>query len=58
LIRDKDRHGKIRYYVMPEAANGRLKAIRQVFAYAVKTDLAKSNPARDVEYLRTASDDD
>lgn len=35
----------------PEAANGIIKALRQVYAYAVKNDLAKINPAAAVEYL-------
>jgi integrase len=39
----------------PEAANARLKAIRQVFKFGVKKKLAPSNPARDVEYFRSGS---
>jgi integrase len=39
----------------PEAANGRLKALRQVFAFAVNSDLAERNPVRDVPYIRTGS---
>jgi integrase len=45
----------------PEAANGRVKAIRQVFRFAVKKKDASgrpyvaSNPTRDVEYFRTGS---
>jgi integrase len=39
----------------PEAANARVKALRQVFAWALKQKLAKSNPALEVEYLRTGS---
>ena len=45
----------------PEAANGRVKAIRQVFRFAVKKKdknekpYAASNPARDVEYFKTGS---
>jgi integrase len=40
----------------PEAANGRLKALRQVFAWAVEADLAEKNPARDVPYIRVATE--
>lgn len=41
----------------PEAANGRLKAIRQVCAWAVKPGkILKFNPAREVPYIRTRSD--
>jgi len=40
----------------PEAANGRLKAVRQVFKYGVNIDQCETNPARDVEYLRTQTD--
>lgn len=36
----------------PEAANARLKAMRQAFAYGIAAQLAESNPARDVPYLR------
>jgi len=39
----------------PEAANARLKAIRQVFKFGVKRKLASRNPARDVEYFRSGS---
>jgi integrase len=45
----------------PEAANGRVKAIRQVFRFGVKKKdkdgkpYAPSNSARDVEYFKTAS---
>lgn len=39
----------------PEAGNGRVKAIRQVFKWGVKKKLAPSNPARDVPYLKTGS---
>lgn len=43
---------------LPEAANARVKALRQVFAWATAADvgLADHNPARDVAYIRTASD--
>ena len=40
----------------PEAANGRLKAIRQVFKFGTKKKLAPSNPARDVEYFKSGSE--
>jgi integrase len=40
----------------PEAANGRVKAIRQVFAFALEEEFASVNPARDVPYLKTASE--
>lgn len=38
----------------PESANGRVKAIRQVFKWAMTpgVDLTNTNPARDVPYLR------
>jgi integrase len=39
----------------PEAANARIKALRQVFAWAVKQKLVRSNPALEVEYLKTGS---
>ena len=35
----------------PEAANGRVKALRQMFKWAVDVDLAVVNPARDVPML-------
>lgn len=40
----------------PEAANGRLKAIRQVFVWARKAKIVKDNPARDVAYKRVQTD--
>jgi integrase len=40
----------------PEAANGLIKALRQVFNFAVENDIADRNPARDVPYLRSASE--
>ncbi|CAH1658473.1 Site-specific recombinase XerD [Hyphomicrobiales bacterium] len=42
----------------PEAANGRVKAIRQVFKWAGKpeNDYVRGNPARDIEYLRSKGD--
>jgi integrase len=41
---------------LPEAANARVKALRQVFAWAIDTEHAQHNPARDVPYIRTGSD--
>lgn len=42
----------------PEAANGRVKALRAVFAWAVQlgVDLATHNPARDVPYIDSKSE--
>lgn len=40
----------------PEAANGRVKAIRQVFKWAVAAEEADRNPAKDVPYIQTASE--
>jgi integrase len=40
----------------PEAANQIVKVLRQVFGYAVVADLAKSNPAKEVPYLRSSSE--
>jgi integrase len=39
----------------PEAANSRVKAIRQVFKFGVRKKLVSFNPARDVPYIRTGS---
>ena len=39
----------------PESANARIKAMRQVFKFGVKKQLAPSNPARDVEYFKSAT---
>jgi integrase len=41
----------------PEAANSRLKAIRQVFILGLEAepDVCRSNPARDVPYLKTST---
>ena len=36
----------------PEAANGRVKALRQVYDWAIDNDLAAVNPARPVKLLR------
>jgi integrase len=40
----------------PEAANGLIKALRGLFRFAVKYDLADENPALMVELLRSGSD--
>jgi integrase len=40
----------------PEAANQVVKMLRQVFGYAVVAELAKSNPAKEVPYLRSGSE--
>ena len=37
---------------LPEAANARVKALRQVFKWAVEAGRAGRNPAREVPYLR------
>jgi integrase len=39
----------------PEAANARLKAIRQVFKFGMRKKFAPFNPARDVPYFQTGS---
>jgi integrase len=39
----------------PEAANSRLKAVRQVFLFGVRKKFVAQNPARDVEYLKSGS---
>lgn len=39
----------------PEAANAALKALRQIFAYGVATELVDRNPAKDVPYLKSSS---
>jgi Site-specific recombinase XerD len=39
----------------PEAANSRIKAIRQVFKFGVEKNLVSLNPARDAPYIRTGS---
>lgn len=36
---------------LPEAANGRLKALGQVFAFAIREELATMDPTVGVEYL-------
>ncbi len=42
----------------PEAANSRVKALRQVFAWAVlpEVEMAPTNPARDVPYFKTGGE--
>ena len=40
----------------PEAANGTVKVLRQVFQYAVRYDLLDRNPAAEVELLKSGSD--
>ena len=37
---------------LPEAANGRVKAIRRMYAWATEADLVTGNPAREVAYKR------
>ncbi|MCM2396217.1 tyrosine-type recombinase/integrase [Rhizobium sp. S95] len=43
---------------LPEAANGRVKALRSVFSFATKPDveLALTNPARDVGYFKSETE--
>jgi integrase len=43
---------------LPEAGNGRIKALRAVFSWATSKDveLALTNPARDVDYFKGTSD--
>ena len=41
---------------LPEAANGRLKALRQVFGWAVEAQIADTNPAREVPNIRNQTD--
>lgn len=38
---------------LPEAANGRIKALRALFRWAVAHEHVRGNPARDVERIRT-----
>jgi integrase len=40
----------------PEAANAIVKALRQVFGFAVEYELTTRNPARYIPYLRSGSD--
>ena len=39
----------------PEAANGLLKALRQLFKFATESELVGDNPTRDIAYLRSSS---
>jgi integrase len=41
---------------LPEAANGRVKALRRLFAWGLECDLADRNPAADVTYLSSSGD--
>jgi len=41
----------------PEAGNGRVKALRQVFKWAIERDLADHNPAASVPYFPPANPD-
>jgi integrase len=41
---------------LPEAANALIKALRQVFSFAIGNDLAARNPAKDVPYLKSGSE--
>jgi integrase len=41
---------------LPEAANGRIKALGQVFRWAIENDLADADPTTTVDYLGGASD--
>jgi integrase len=40
----------------PEAANALVKALRQLFNFAVEYELAQRNPAKDVPYLKSGSE--
>jgi integrase len=40
---------------LPEAANGRLKALKAMFRWAVEADYMEVNPAKDVPRIRTTS---
>lgn len=40
----------------PESANGMIKALRQVYAFAVEYEITDRNPAKDVPYLSSNSD--
>jgi integrase len=41
---------------LPEAANGRVKAIRRLFAWAMEAEHITTNPARDVSYKRRVTE--
>ena len=53
-VRIKIRDTKADY---PEAANARVKALRQVFSWAVGVGHTDTNPAREVPYLRSKNPD-
>lgn len=40
----------------PEAANAIVKALRQLFSFAIEYDLATQNPAKDVPYIKSQSE--
>jgi len=40
----------------PEAANAMVKALRQLYGFAIEYDLATTNPAKDVPYLKSHSE--
>jgi integrase len=40
---------------LPEAANGRVKAVRAIYSWAMEQEHVHTNPARDVMRLKTAS---
>lgn len=44
-----------RKMAFPEAANNRIKAMRQVFKWGTKKKFAPSNPAREVSYFKSGS---
>lgn len=41
--------------LLPEAANSRIKSVRQVYAWAMEHEHVSTNPARDVFYIRNNS---
>lgn len=45
-----------RKFATPEAANARLKAIRQVFRWGAAKGYAPSNPTREISYFKSASE--
>lgn len=53
-VRTRVRDVKIEF---PEAANNRVKAIRQVFKWAVEVGYADTNPARDIPRLKSNNPD-
>ena len=40
----------------PEAANGRIKALAQVFRWAIENDLTDTDPTASVDYLSSGSE--